>query len=71
MAVTNNTNVEMHKLDDAKKLERIIAISIVIAWRIMLLTLLGRNCPELPPECFFSEDEILAMELHSKKKYLA
>jgi len=60
--------VELHKLDDAKKLERIIAISVVIAWRIMLLTLLGRKCPELPPECFFSEDEILAMELHSKKK---
>lgn len=60
--------VENHKLDDVKKLERIIAISTVIAWRIMLLTFLGRKCPNLPAECMFSSDEILVMTLDSKKK---
>lgn len=60
--------VENHKLNDAKKLERIIALSTVIAWRIMLLAFLGRKCPNLPAECMFSSDEILVMTLDSKKK---
>lgn len=60
--------VENHKLNDVKKLERIIAISTVIAWHIMLLAFLGRKCPNLPAECMFSSDEILVMTLDSKKK---
>lgn len=60
--------VENHKLNDAKKLKRIIAISAVIAWRIMLLAYLGRKCPNLPAECLFSKDELLVLTLDSKKK---
>ena len=66
--VKSGCGIENHKLDDAKKLERIIAISMVIAFRIMVLTFLGRKCPELPVECMFTNDEILIMKLDSKKK---
>ena len=34
----------------AARLGRAISIRMVIAWRIMLMTLLGRESPELPPE---------------------
>lgn len=42
----------------AERLERAIAIRMVIAWRVMLMTLLGREVPELPPEILFSDIEL-------------
>lgn len=42
----------------AERLERAIAIRMVIAWRVMLMTLLGREVPELPAELLFSEVEL-------------
>ena len=41
-----------------ERLERAIAINLVIAWRIMVMTLLGRELPELPAEVLFSDIEI-------------
>lgn len=64
----SGTGVENHKLNDAKRLERIIAISMIISWRVMLLTALGRKCPNLPANCMYSDDELLVMKLDSKKK---
>jgi hypothetical protein len=42
----------------AERLERAIAIRMVIAWRVMLMTLLGREVPELPAELLFSALEL-------------
>lgn len=42
----------------AERLERAIAIRMVIAWRVMLMTLLGREAPGLPPELLFSDLEL-------------
>jgi len=36
--------------ETAERLRRAIAINLVIAWRIMLMTLMGRETPELPAE---------------------
>ena len=41
-----------------ERLERAIAIRMVIAWRVMLMTLLGREVPELPAEILFSDIEL-------------
>lgn len=41
-----------------ERLERSIAINLVIGWRIMVMTLLGREVPDLPAEVLFSEIEI-------------
>jgi hypothetical protein len=41
-----------------ERLQRAIAINLVIAWRIMVMTLLGREVPELPAEILFSDVEI-------------
>ena len=47
-----------HSVD---RLERAIAINLVIAWRLMVMTLLGREVPELPAEILFSDTEILVL----------
>ena len=52
----------------ATRLKRAIAINLVIAWRIMLMTLLGREAPDLPPEVMFSDIEIKVLNAYAKKK---
>jgi hypothetical protein len=57
-----------HRTTD--RLKRGLAINIVIAWRIMLMTLLGREVPELPAEILFSYLEIEVLGAVAKKKGL-
>ena len=52
----------------AERLRRAIAINLVIAWRIMLMTLLGRETPELPAEVLFSDIELRTLKAYAKKK---
>jgi hypothetical protein len=51
----------------AERLQRAIAINLVIAWRIMLMTLLGRETPELPAEILFSDLELRVLQAYAKK----
>ena len=55
-----------HKTAD--RLKRAIAINLVIAWRIMLMTLMGREVPGLPVEVLFSDLEIEVLNAYAKKK---
>ena len=55
----------------AERLKRAVAIKLVIAWRIMLMTLLGRETPELPPEVMFSDLEIRVLNAYAKKKRIS
>lgn len=52
----------------AGRLRRAIAINLVVAWRIMIMTLMGRETPELPPEVVFSDLEIEVLKAYAKKK---
>jgi len=54
----------------AERLKRAIAINLVIAWRIMLMTLLGRETPELPAGVLFSDLEIEVLNAYAKKKQI-
>ena len=54
--------------ETAERLRRAIAINLVIGWRIMLMTLLGREIPELPAEVIFSDIEIRTLRAYAKKK---
>lgn len=58
-----------HQHHDAATLLRAIALDAVIAWRIMLLGLLGRAVPGLPAALVFDacECEVLALLARSKK----
>jgi hypothetical protein len=52
-----------HQNHSAETLLRVIAMDAVIAWRIMLLALLGRELPELPAPLLFSVWECQMLEL--------
>lgn len=54
----------------AERLRRAIGINLVIAWRIMLMTLIGRETPELPAELLFSEIELRTLHAYAIKKKL-
>jgi hypothetical protein len=60
--------VERIAHDTAERIRRAVAINLVIAWRIMLMTLLGRETPELPPEVLFSDIELQVLRAWSKKR---
>jgi hypothetical protein len=60
--------IEKLKHETAERLKRSVAINLVIAWRIMVLTLLGRECPQLPAEVLFSELEIRVLKAHAQAK---
>jgi len=52
----------------AERLERAIAIRMVIAWRVMLMTLLGREVPELPAELLFTDIELRVLGDYLNRK---
>jgi hypothetical protein len=54
--------VEEHQHQTGERLKRAIALDVVLAWRIQLLTLLGREVPELPSEVFFDDWEVRVLE---------
>jgi hypothetical protein len=60
--------VQEHQNETAERLKRAIVIDAVIAWRIQLMTLLGREVPELPCEVFFDEWEVKVLEAMEAKK---
>ena len=59
--------IEQLQHKTAARLKRAIGINLVIAWRIMLMTLLGRACPQLPADVLFSNLEIDVLEAYAKK----
>jgi hypothetical protein len=49
--------VESIQLETIEALLNALMIYVVVAWRILYLTHVGRQCPELPCGCVFGEDE--------------
>ncbi len=60
--------VQEHQHETAERLKRVIAIDAVLAWRIQLMTLLGREVPELPCTVFFDEWEVNVLEALEEDK---
>ena len=57
--------VERLQLRSSLRMSRAIAIYCVIAWRVMVLALMGRTLGDLKAEVFFTE-----MELRFAKSYV-
>jgi hypothetical protein len=53
--------VEDRQFGDAERTKRCLAIDLVIAWRILYLTMLGRNTPDVGCETFLQEAEWSAL----------
>ena len=61
-ALKTGCRIESHQHQTADRLARAISIDAVIAWRVMLLALLGREVPEIPCELMFSPWECRLLE---------
>lgn len=60
--------VEDHQHETAERLKRAIAIDAVLAWRIQLMTLLGREVPDIPCAVFFDDWEVEILEAKREEK---
>jgi hypothetical protein len=56
--------IEDRRLGDAHSLQACLAIDLVVAWRVMHLTKLGRETPDIPCSVFFEEAEWKALHCH-------
>ena len=54
----------------AERMERAVTINAVIAWRLMLMALLGRQTPELPAEVLFTRTELLVLRDFAHERQL-
>lgn len=59
--------VESLQLASVQKIETLLALYLVISWRINRLMRLGRTCPDLPAELVFDRDEWEAAYILNKK----
>jgi hypothetical protein len=63
----NGCKVEALQLGTIERIERALALYLVVAWRIAHLMRMGRTCPELDARLFFDPDEIQAAYLLNKQ----
>jgi IS4 transposase len=63
----NACRVEALQLSTMQRLERALALFMVVAWRIARLMRLGRTCPDLDAELLFDPDEWQAAFILNKK----
>lgn len=64
----NGCVVEELQLSSIDRLERALALFMVVSWRIMHLMQAGRTCPDLDARLFFDPDEIRGAYLLAKRK---
>ena len=62
--------VEELQHHSAERLERAIAIKMVVGWRIQLMVRLGREVPQLPAEVLFSELELRVLTTFARSRTL-
>lgn len=67
-ALRNGCEVEALQLSAIDRIERALALFMVVAWRITYLMRKGRTCPDLDARLFFDPDEIRGAHLLTKKK---
>jgi hypothetical protein len=60
--------VEELQLEKLSRLEPALAFYMIIAWRVLYLTMLGRESPELPCDVAFAEEEWQPVYVVAKRK---
>ena len=55
--------VERRQLKSVLALERALALDMIVAWRMLLLTRLGKEHPDLPADLFYSPEELVILAL--------
>lgn len=64
----NGCEVEKLQLATVERVEKALALFMVVAWRVAFLMRKGRNCPDLDAALFFDPDEIRGAHLLNKMK---
>jgi hypothetical protein len=59
--------VERRQVNTAEKLKRVLALDMIVAWRIFYLTRIGRETPGLPCTVFFEDHDWKALVCFSNK----
>ena len=49
--------VEELQLETAERFTACLAVYMIVAWRVMFVTMMGRTCPDVPCDAVFSEEE--------------
>jgi hypothetical protein len=60
--------VEESQLETAARFEPYLALNMIVSWRIMHVMMLGRECPDLPCDVAFDDDEWQAVYAAVKKE---
>jgi hypothetical protein len=60
--------IEELQLQTLERLQPALAIYMIIAWRVLMLTTLGRDCPEMPCDVVFDPAEWQAVYLVTQRK---
>jgi len=60
--------VEESQLETTSRFEPYLALCMIVAWRIMYMMMLGRECPDLPCDVAFDDDEWRAVYATVKKE---
>jgi hypothetical protein len=56
-ALKSGCQVEKLQLETADRFKPCVALYMIAAWRVMYALMMGRECPELPCDLIFDEDE--------------
>jgi len=65
--VKSGCKIEDRRLGGADRLEACLAIDLVVAWRVYLLTQQGRETPDIPCDMYLSEEEWIALHAYVKR----
>jgi hypothetical protein len=49
--------VEELQLETAERFTACLAVYLIVAWRVMYVTMMGRTCPDLPCDAVFADEE--------------
>lgn len=60
--------VEKRQMKSAETLERALAFDMIVAWRVFLLTRLGKEHPHLPADLFYTDPELEVLKVVEIKK---
>ncbi len=61
-------NVEKLQLEHIDRLRPALAMYMIVAWRVLYLTILGRDCPDLPCDLVFETQEWQAIYVVTHRK---
>lgn len=60
--------VETRQMKSAQALTRSLVLDMMVAWRVLCLCRLGKQCPDMPASVLYSPEELAILEVLKKKR---